>query len=95
MCRYVPAWEYFLLVFEKITGDGDNIGQPIFVWTPVLITDPTCFLSFHHGPFFLDTEPPKIKCPPSRLKVAEPGKLTVRVSWDPPVATDTADKFLQ
>uniref|UniRef100_A0A3P8UNZ1 Sushi repeat-containing protein SRPX2 n=1 Tax=Cynoglossus semilaevis TaxID=244447 RepID=A0A3P8UNZ1_CYNSE len=46
-------------------------------------------------PECVDTEPPKIKCPPSRLKVAEPGKLTVRVSWDPPVATDTADKFLQ
>ncbi|XP_038145488.1 sushi repeat-containing protein SRPX2 [Cyprinodon tularosa] len=41
-----------------------------------------------------DTDPPKIKCPPSRLKVADPGKLTAKVSWDPPVATDTADKFL-
>ncbi|XP_028271708.1 sushi repeat-containing protein SRPX2 [Parambassis ranga] len=41
-----------------------------------------------------DTDPPKIKCPPSRLKVAEPGKLTARVTWDPPAATDTADKSL-
>ncbi|XP_014861551.1 PREDICTED: sushi repeat-containing protein SRPX2 [Poecilia mexicana] len=41
-----------------------------------------------------DTDPPKIRCPLSRLKVAEPGKLTARVSWDPPTATDTADKFL-
>ncbi|KAM6953152.1 sushi repeat-containing protein SRPX2 [Aplochiton taeniatus] len=45
-------------------------------------TEPTC----------ADHDPPKIKCPLSRLKVAEPGKLTARVSWDPPVATDTADK---
>lgn len=42
-----------------------------------------------------DTDPPKIKCPPSRLKVAEPGKLTARVTWDPPTATDTADKYLR
>uniref|UniRef100_A0A8C5H1U8 Sushi repeat-containing protein SRPX2 n=1 Tax=Gouania willdenowi TaxID=441366 RepID=A0A8C5H1U8_GOUWI len=55
----------------------------------------------HHGgwwsgeqPVCADTDPPKIKCPPSRLKVAEPGKLTTRVTWDPPVATDTADKSL-
>lgn len=41
-----------------------------------------------------DTDPPKIKCPPSRLKVAEPGKLTATVTWDPPTATDTADKSL-
>lgn len=42
-----------------------------------------------------DHDPPKIKCPLSRVKVAEPGKLTARVSWDPPVATDTADKTLE
>ncbi|KAJ4946169.1 hypothetical protein JOQ06_023839 [Pogonophryne albipinna] len=41
-----------------------------------------------------DTDPPKIKCPPSRLKFAEPGKLTAMVTWDPPKATDTADKSL-
>ncbi|XP_039975134.1 sushi repeat-containing protein SRPX2 isoform X2 [Xiphias gladius] len=45
-------------------------------------------------PVCSDTDPPKIKCPPSRLKVAEPGKLTARVTWDPPAATDTADKSL-
>lgn len=41
-----------------------------------------------------DTDPPKIKCPPSRLKVAEPGKLTSRVTWDRPAVSDTADKSL-
>ncbi|KAM3612169.1 uncharacterized protein V6R79_003922 [Siganus canaliculatus] len=45
-------------------------------------------------PVCADTDPPKIKCPPSRLKVAEPGKLTATVTWDPPAATDTADKSL-
>ncbi|KAM9741534.1 sushi repeat-containing protein SRPX2 [Menidia menidia] len=41
-----------------------------------------------------DTDPPKIRCPPSRLKPAGPGKLTATVTWDPPAATDTADKSL-
>ncbi|KAM3867012.1 sushi repeat-containing protein SRPX2 [Diretmus argenteus] len=45
-------------------------------------------------PICSDHDPPKIKCPLSRIKFAEPGKLTARVSWDPPVATDTADKTL-
>ncbi|KAM4621776.1 sushi repeat-containing protein SRPX2 isoform 2-T2 [Polymixia lowei] len=45
-------------------------------------------------PVCSDYDPPKIKCPLSRVKVADPGKLTARVSWDPPVATDTADKTL-
>lgn len=45
--------------------------------------------------FIPDTDPPKIKCPPSRLKVAEPGKLTAMVTWDPPKPTDTADKSLE
>lgn len=40
-------------------------------------------------------DPPKIKCPASRLKAAEPGKLTAVVNWDPPVVSDTADKSLE
>lgn len=46
-------------------------------------------------PVCLDMDPPKIKCPPSRLKFAEPGKLTATVSWERPVASDTADKSLE
>ncbi|XP_072251528.1 sushi repeat-containing protein SRPX2 [Leuresthes tenuis] len=46
-------------------------------------------------PVCSDTDPPKIRCPPSRLKIAEPGKLTTIVTWDPPSATDTADKSLE
>ncbi|XP_035016727.1 sushi repeat-containing protein SRPX2 [Hippoglossus stenolepis] len=46
-------------------------------------------------PDCLDTDPPKIRCPLSRLKVADPGKLTARVTWDPPTAKDTADKSLE
>lgn len=46
-------------------------------------------------PVCSDMDPPKIKCPPSRLKFAEPGKLTASVSWEWPVASDTADKSLE
>lgn len=42
-----------------------------------------------------DHDPPKLKCPLSRVKIAEPGKLTAMVSWDRPVAKDTADRALQ
>ncbi|XP_027390358.1 sushi repeat-containing protein SRPX2 isoform X2 [Bos indicus x Bos taurus] len=36
-------------------------------------------------------DPPKIRCPHSREKMAEPEKLTARVYWDPPVVKDSAD----
>lgn len=46
-------------------------------------------------PVCSDMDPPKIKCPPSRLKFAGPGKLTATVTWDRPVASDAADKSLE
>ncbi|PIN99450.1 hypothetical protein AB205_0215170, partial [Aquarana catesbeiana] len=46
-------------------------------------------MSFHCVPS--DVDPPKIQCPPSRTKVAEPGKLTAMVSWGSPLVKDTAD----
>lgn len=73
--------------------------HPVFISSSVRhsnqlpLISPVLFLSFLL--FISDTDPPKIKCPPSRLKVAEPGKLTARVTWDPPAATDTADKSLK
>ena len=57
------------------------------------LISPVLFLPFKL--FLSDTDPPKIRCPPSRLKVADPGKLTARVTWDPPTAKDTADKSLE
>ncbi|XP_037677464.1 sushi repeat-containing protein SRPX2 isoform X2 [Choloepus didactylus] len=36
-------------------------------------------------------DPPKIRCPHSREKMAEPEKLTARVYWDPPLVKDSAD----
>lgn len=44
--------------------------------------------------FFVDMEPPRIKCPHVKDKWAEPGKLTARVTWDTPEGVDTADGIL-
>ncbi|XP_053735071.1 sushi repeat-containing protein SRPX2 isoform X1 [Synchiropus splendidus] len=46
-------------------------------------------------PLCSDTDPPKIKCPQSRIKYADPSKLSATVTWDPPTAKDTADKSLE
>ncbi|GCB60647.1 sushi repeat-containing protein SRPX2 isoform X1 [Scyliorhinus torazame] len=43
-------------------------------------------------PLCVDYEPPRIKCPGPREKVAEPGRLTTRVYWDSPRVKDVADK---
>ncbi|KAM3911293.1 sushi repeat-containing protein SRPX2 [Leptodactylus fuscus] len=42
-------------------------------------------------PFCVDIDPPKIQCPTSRVKVAEPEKLTAVVYWGSPQVKDTAD----
>ena len=42
-------------------------------------------------PVCVDIDPPKIRCPHSREKMAEPEKLTARVYWDPPLVKDSAD----
>uniref|UniRef100_A0A2I3LTD5 Sushi repeat containing protein X-linked n=4 Tax=Cercopithecinae TaxID=9528 RepID=A0A2I3LTD5_PAPAN len=39
-------------------------------------------------------EPPRIKCPSVKERIAEPNKLTVRVSWETPEGRDTADGIL-
>lgn len=42
-----------------------------------------------------DMEPPKIRCPDSRERIAEPGKLTAIVYWDPPRVKDSADGVIK
>ena len=42
-----------------------------------------------------DLEPPKIRCPDSRERIAEPGKLTATVYWDPPRVKDSADGVIK
>ncbi|XP_055500568.1 sushi repeat-containing protein SRPX isoform X1 [Leucoraja erinacea] len=65
----------------QVTGTKDVICMHNKVWSG---KEPSC----------LDVDPPKIKCPGFKQKVAEPEKLTVRVSWDTPEGTDTADGIL-
>ncbi|XP_049622879.1 sushi repeat-containing protein SRPX2 [Suncus etruscus] len=42
-------------------------------------------------PVCVDIDPPKIQCPHSREKMAEPEKLTAQVYWNPPLVKDSAD----
>ncbi|NWU59352.1 SRPX2 protein, partial [Dromas ardeola] len=46
-------------------------------------------------PICVDLEPPKIRCPDSRERIAEPGKLTATVYWDPPRVKDSADGVIK
>ncbi|XP_047935357.1 sushi repeat-containing protein SRPX2 isoform X1 [Anser cygnoides] len=46
-------------------------------------------------PICVDVEPPKIRCPDSRERIAEPGKLTATVYWDPPRVKDSADGVIK
>ncbi|XP_052470509.1 sushi repeat-containing protein SRPX2-like [Carassius gibelio] len=66
----------------QIEGDHYRMCQEEGTWSG---TEATC----------ADHDPPKLKCPLSRVKVAEPAKVTAMVSWERPVATDTADRALQ
>ncbi|XP_053486417.1 sushi repeat-containing protein SRPX2 [Ictalurus furcatus] len=66
----------------QIEGDRYRVCQEGGSWSGA---EPTC----------ADHDPPKLKCPLSRVKVAEPGKLTATVSWERPTATDMADTSLQ
>ncbi|XP_069469059.1 sushi repeat-containing protein SRPX2 isoform X3 [Ambystoma mexicanum] len=46
-------------------------------------------------PVCVDIEPPKMQCPVSREKVAEPDKLTATVYWSPPLVKDSADGVIK
>lgn len=73
--------EYLCHPGYQLEGDRVRICQDGGSW---IGAEPTC----------ADHEPPKIKCPESKVKVAEPGKLTARVSWDRPHTSDTSGKTL-
>ncbi|TSQ81061.1 Sushi repeat-containing protein SRPX2 [Bagarius yarrelli] len=66
----------------QIEGGRYRVCQEWGSWSGA---EPTC----------ADHDPPKLKCPLSRVKVAEPGKLTATVSWERPTATDMADRSLK
>ncbi|MGH0166656.1 UNVERIFIED_CONTAM: hypothetical protein FKN15_051283 [Acipenser sinensis] len=65
----------------QLEGDRSRICLEEAHWSG---TEPSC----------VDNEPPKIKCPQSRVKVAEPDSLAARVYWDRPIIKDSADPTL-
>lgn len=73
--------DYTCLEGYQIEGDRFRVCQEDGKWSGA---EPTC----------ADHDPPKLKCPLSKVKVAEPGKLFATVSWERPIARDTADRSL-
>lgn len=70
--------DYTCSLGYQIEGDRNRVCMEDGLWSG---GEPVC----------VDVDPPKIQCPPSRTKVAEPGKLTAVVSWGSPLVKDTAD----
>uniref|UniRef100_A0A8D2PRK1 Sushi repeat-containing protein SRPX2 n=1 Tax=Zosterops lateralis melanops TaxID=1220523 RepID=A0A8D2PRK1_ZOSLA len=67
-------------------------------WDPCPCTSPGLGHSVFHESLsspWADLEPPKIHCPESRERLAEPGKLTATVYWDPPRVRDSADGVIK
>ncbi|XP_063289409.1 sushi repeat-containing protein SRPX2 [Pelobates fuscus] len=62
----------------QIEGDRSRICMEDGLWSGA---EPVC----------VDVDPPKIQCPTSRVKFAEPEKLTAVVYWGRPQVKDTAD----
>ncbi|KAK1163139.1 sushi repeat-containing protein SRPX2-like isoform X1 [Acipenser oxyrinchus oxyrinchus] len=73
--------DYLCAPGYQLEGDRSRICLEEAHWSG---TEPSC----------VDNEPPKIKCPQSRVKVAEPDSLAARVYWDPPIIKDSADPTL-
>ncbi|XP_063046548.1 sushi repeat-containing protein SRPX2 [Engraulis encrasicolus] len=73
--------EYYCNPGYRLEGDHARVCQDDGSWTG---GDPIC----------ADHEPPKIRCPESKVKVADPGELTARVYWNRPYTTDTSGKTL-
>ncbi|KAJ8401759.1 hypothetical protein AAFF_G00377300 [Aldrovandia affinis] len=65
----------------EMEGDRTRTCLDGGVWSG---TEPTC----------TDKDPPTIKCPPSRVRLASPGRRTTKVSWEPPVVKDTTGALL-
>ncbi|XP_014341590.1 sushi repeat-containing protein SRPX2 isoform X1 [Latimeria chalumnae] len=70
--------DYTCVAGYHIEGDRSRICMENGQWSG---NEPVC----------VDLEPPRIRCPRSREKVAEPEKLTAHVVWDPPIVKDSAD----
>ncbi|NWI06869.1 SRPX2 protein, partial [Tichodroma muraria] len=74
--------DYTCLPGYQLEGDRSRICMEDGRWSG---SEPIC----------VDMEPPKIRCPDSRERIAEPGKLTATVYWDPPRVRDSADGVIK
>nr|XP_014436273.1 sushi repeat-containing protein SRPX2 [Pelodiscus sinensis] len=80
-CRPVPISNPPLPGYQ-LEGDRSRICMEDGRWSG---SEPVC----------VDIEPPKIRCPESRERMAEPEKLTATVYWDPPHVKDSADGIIK
>uniref|UniRef100_A0A8C0EMX0 Sushi repeat-containing protein SRPX2 n=1 Tax=Bubo bubo TaxID=30461 RepID=A0A8C0EMX0_BUBBB len=74
--------DYTCLPGYQLEGDRSRICMEDGRWSG---SEPIC----------VDMDPPKIRCPDSRERIAEPGKLTATVYWDPPRVKDSADGIIK
>ncbi|NXD37569.1 SRPX2 protein, partial [Copsychus sechellarum] len=74
--------DYTCLPGYQLEGDRSRVCMEDGLWSG---GEPEC----------VDLEPPKIRCPESRERIAEPGKLTATVYWDPPRVRDSADGVIK
>uniref|UniRef100_A0A672V9L6 Sushi repeat-containing protein SRPX2 n=1 Tax=Strigops habroptila TaxID=2489341 RepID=A0A672V9L6_STRHB len=74
--------DYSCLPGYQLEGDRSRVCMEDGRWSG---SEPVC----------VDLEPPKIRCPDSRERIAEPGKLTATVYWDPPRVKDSADGIIK
>ncbi|NWQ75040.1 SRPX2 protein, partial [Columbina picui] len=74
--------DYTCLPGYQLEGDRSRICMEDGRWSG---SEPIC----------VDLEPPKIRCPDSRERIAEPGKLTATVYWDAPRVKDSADGIIK
>ncbi|XP_075752860.1 sushi repeat-containing protein SRPX2 [Pelodiscus sinensis] len=74
--------DYSCLPGYQLEGDRSRICMEDGRWSG---SEPVC----------VDIEPPKIRCPESRERMAEPEKLTATVYWDPPHVKDSADGIIK
>ncbi|NXG88674.1 SRPX2 protein, partial [Stercorarius parasiticus] len=75
--------DYTCLPGYQLEGDRSRVCMEDGRWSG---SEPICVA---------DLEPPKIRCPDSRERIAEPGKLTATVYWDPPRVKDSADGIIK
>lgn len=79
-----------LCILEHSTLGCPSTGTQLSQPSPSTHRFPDCLFSL-----WADMEPPKIRCPDSRERIAEPGKLTATVYWDPPRVKDSADGIIK